>query len=126
MRITSEGIRKMIEQIVMDERYGTGGHNGGENRALDLVQDLRLIMAETPFDLADMPHKLLRGSLAEDIKLGYGRPLSYLCSDCRYPKWRLTAAEVRAGNIKTYIDRVKDMADNEFPDIADACPKCGD
>lgn len=126
MRITHDGIKKMIDAIVMDERFGTEGHHCGENRAFDLIHGLKKLLNEDEFDLPDLPHVLTRGSLAEDISRGYSRPLGYLCSDCRYPKWAMTAGEVRAEGIAAYVARVKDLADDAFTDVTGACPRCGD
>lgn len=125
MIITKRGVEKFILAITTNERFGSGGHSDNENRALGVVNEASEFMKNMPEELF-IPDSLLKGldgSVLGDIVAGYDRPLGYLCSDCRYPKWLMTIEED-----KDYYSRkesVKSRPDG-FSNSTGACPKCGD
>ena len=120
----------MILAITADERFGSEGHHCGEHQARDLVEALGAWLTQAPEQL-HIPDGLvswLRGSVLGEIVAGYGRPLGYLCSDCRYPKWNMTSEEVLAtyGHVAVYAEKAQHPEPSGFCDVTNACPKCGD
>jgi len=117
MLITRSGVRDMIQQILSDDRYGTRGHDQ-EDLAQDVVVGLSLYVKNGPefLCLPDAILPFIDGTTLGDIVAGYGRPLGYLCSDCRYPKWCMTPAEVleKYGNVSDWVAR----ANNPLPNVS--------
>lgn len=129
MNITRSGVRDMIQQITSNDRYGSSGHHCDEDFAQDVVIGLSHYVKDGPefMYIPDSAVPYLGGTLG-DIIAGYGRPLGYLCSDCRYPKWCMTPDEVikKHEKNKALMARAENPLPNGFTDITPACPKCGD
>ena len=130
MIVTKAGIEQMVLTLTSAEGFGTGGHNDFENRASQLVPRLAALVKEMPNSLCipDALVEFLDGSIMGDVVAGYGRPLGYLCSDCRYPKWCMTPQEVLKvyPHIDDYVERANNPKPNGFTSVTPACPKCGD
>jgi len=125
MNISKDGIKRMILSITMHKGFSTDGSNGGESRAREFVRQLAVFVEKMPDTLAVPDYLLpfLDGSLLKELLRGYDRPLNYLCSDCRYPKWFLTVEEYNE-----QYPRSKDLKvrPDGFADRSGACPMCGD
>jgi len=125
MFISKLSIQSMLNQITSQKDFSDVGHDG-DNLAIELVQELSDYIKEGPDNLfvpdAIIPY--LGNSLIKDIVRGQNRPLIYLCSDCKYPKWAMTIEEAK----EYYQDeRWKEyMTSDGFIDMSGACPKCGD
>jgi hypothetical protein len=125
MFISKLSIQSMLNQITSQKDFSDMGHDG-DNLAIDLVQELSDYIKEGPDNLfipdAVLPY--IKISLIGDIVRGLNRPLIYLCSDCKYPKWAMTMEEAKEyyqdEHWKEYI------RDDGFIDMSGACPKCGD
>lgn len=131
MIVTKAGVEKMVLAITGADGYGESGHDCGVHRDSELVQSLGMWLKTAPDSLeipdALIPH--LRGSVLWEIVAGYGHPLDYLCSDCRYPKWLMTPDEARRdyGYNQKYIDEMlADMRPDGFTKHSAGCPMCGD
>ena len=115
----------MLKQILEHKDYSSKGHHDDENRAVPLVADLIQFRNLMPSEHVVVPDWLIKASLGvlSDIIDGYERPLHYLCSDCRYPKWRRTEAE-----LKEQYPKCKELHITGLDGFGGsfACPKCGD
>jgi hypothetical protein len=130
MIITKGAVRDMKDRIEADKDFGTGGHYSDTHRDRECVDSLGNYIRSGP-ELVIVPEALIQflehgDNVLSDIIKGINRPLHYLCSDCRYPKWCLTKEELEAkySHVKAYIDRP--LREDGFCDVSDGCPKCGD
>ena len=122
MNITRDGVQRMIVVITAAENFGTLGHESSDY-ASALVGRLGRALNTVPAEL-HIPDALLSeldGSTLGDIVAGYGRPLGYLCSDCRYPKWLLTPEEATAQHRSGGV-----LRPDGFTQFTPECPRCGD
>jgi len=126
MNITKAGVERILLAITGHHDFGTSGHDGDRACDRDLVAKLGAWLKEAPSELyiPDAILSSLEHSVLGDIVAGYGRPLYYLCSDCRYPKWMMTADEFK----KQFPTGRKDktIRADGFVEISNGCPICGD
>jgi hypothetical protein len=130
MNLTRAGIERMTLMIGAHADYTTDGHDCC-NRARTLVTEMGQLCVTMSESLHVPDHLIpfLTGSLLDHVIRGYGRPLGYLCSDCRYPKWLLTPAEVMTQY--GHVEKLRKEAESPgrgdgFTSITAACPECGD
>ena len=131
MIVTKAGVEKMVLAIVGASGYGESGHDQGVHRDVDIVTSLGDWIKKAPdsLEIPDVLIPFLRGSVLATIIEGYGHPLNYLCSDCRYPKWFMTPDEARRiydYNPKYVEECVSDLRPDGFTKHSAGCPECGD
>lgn len=129
--ITKAGIEDMLNQVTRHADYGSNGHDYGDNRDVEFVHACMEFMKTMPADRVVIPGWMVAKNLGvlTDIVCGYGRPLSYLCSDCRYPKWKLSDSECIAEYGQSFFEntiKAKYAGTGGFTEWTRECPKCGD